>query len=212
MASRIEWSKVKPSAVRSELVELAVAVGLMVIGWLGLPGLLLAVMAELVVTVALTHRFHPQRGMRRHLGDVAKMLALTVFLSVFILAAYAAAGGFARGVFPDAREWIGVPLLVLVRGLMLAHAARTAPDPRLHWAGAALMRGGALVVGSLLAAFTCFLGGIPLAGLLALVVPERAPDLGIGFVFLATTGIMAIILSTMSERELADIAGQPYLD
>ena len=167
MASRIEWSKVKPSVVRSELVELAVAVGLMEIGWLGLPGLLLAVMAELVVTVALTHRFHPQRGMRRHLGDVAKMLA---------------------------------------------HAARTAPDPRLHWAGAALMRGGALVVGSLLAAFTCFLGGIPLAGLLALVVPERAPDLGIGFVFLATTGIMAIILSTMSERELADIAGQPYLD
>lgn len=212
MASRIEWSKVKASVVRAELVELAVAVGLMAIGWLGLPGLLLAVMAELVVTVALTHRFHPQRGMRRHLADVAKMLVLTAFLSVFILAAYAAAGGFARGVLPDVRELIGVPLLVLARCLMLSHEARTAPDPRLQWARGALLRGGALVVGSALSAFTAFLGGIPLAGLLTLYVPQRAPDLGIGSMFLATCGLMACILSTMSDREFAEIARQPYLD
>ncbi|MBN8480367.1 MAG: hypothetical protein J0L88_02120 [Xanthomonadales bacterium] len=212
MATRIEWHKVKPATVRTEVLEWVFAVSMLAIGWLGLPTLLLAVMVELVVTVALTHAFHPRRGWRRHLVDVARMVALTAFLSIFILAAYRAAGGFTRGGLPDAREYIGVPLLVLARSLMMRRAARATADPRAHWARGALMRGGALVIGSVFATFACFVAGIPLARLLATLLPERTADLSIGSVFLATTGLMACILSTMSEQEFAAIARQPYLD
>jgi hypothetical protein len=212
MASRIEWDQVKPAVVRTELFELAVALVLMSLGWLSLPTLLLAVAAELVVTVALTYAVYPERGLRRHLLDVAKMLALTTFLAVFILAAYAGARGFDDGVLPDAREWIGVPALVALRCLMALREARAARDPRLQWSRSALMRGGALVVGTVLSAFTCFLGGVLLAGLLAPWFPERAADLAVGGVYLVTTGVIACILSTMSEHELAEISRQPYVD
>ena len=212
MASRIEWDKVKPSVVRTELFELSLALVMMSLGWLSLPTLLLAIAAELVVTVALTYAVYPERGMRRHLLDVAKILALTIFLSIFILAAYAGAGGFADGVLPDAREWIGVPALVALRCLLAMRDARAAPDPRLQWSRVALVRGGGLVVGTALSAFTCFLGGVPLAGLLVHWIPARGADFAIGGVYLVTTGVIACILSTMSEQELAEISRKPYVD
>lgn len=189
-----------------------VALGLIAAGWLSLPTLLLAVMTELLTTVALAWHFYPQRGLRRHLLDVTKMLALVMFLSIFILGAYAGAGGFVHSIAPAPQELFGVAVLVVIRGGLLLLQARAAPDPRLYWAGSALMRGGALVVGSALAAFTCFLPGVLLAGLLAQVWPTQAADLVIAAIYLITLGVMACIVSTMSERELAEIAGQPYLD
>ncbi len=212
MASRIEWHKVKPATLRGELIELAIALALIAIDWLSLPTLLLAVLAELLVTVALSWYVYPQRGARRHLADVAKMFGLLCFLAIFILAAYAGAGGFANGLWPDAQSLLGVVLLVAVRGGLLLLEARAASDPRLHWARSALMRGGALIVGSFLAAFTCFLPGVLLAHALALIWPSRAADLAIASVYLITTGVLACIISTMSEQDIAEISGNPYID
>ena len=212
MASRIEWHKVKPATVRDELIELVIALALIAVGWLSLPTLLLAVLAELLVTVALSWYFYPQRGLRRHLADIAKMFGLLCFLAIFILASYAGAGGFANGPWPDARSLLGVALLVAVRGVLLLREARASSDPRLYWARRALMRGGALIVGSFLAAFTCFLPGVLLAQALALVWPSRAADLAIASVYLITLGVLACIISTMSEQEIAGISGNPYID
>jgi hypothetical protein len=212
MASRIEWHKVKPATLRGELIELAIALALIAVGWLSLPTLLLAVLAELLVTAALSWYFYPQRGLRRHLADIAKMSGLLCFLAIFILASYAGAGGFANGPWPDAQSLLGVILLVAVRGGLLLLEARASPDPRLHWARSALMRGGALIVGSFLAVFTCFLLGVPLALALALVWPSHAADLAIASVYLITLGVLACILSTMSEQEIAAISGNPYID
>ena len=215
MASRIEWHKVKPATLRGELIELielSIAIALIAVGWLSLPTLLLAVLAELLVTVALSWYFYPQRGLRRHLTDVAKMFGLLCFLAIFILAAYAGAGGFANGPWPDAQSLLGVVLLVAVRGGLVLLEARASSDPRLYWARSALMRGGALIVGSFLAAFTCFLPGVLLAHALAFVWPSRAADLAIASVYLITIGVLACILSTMSEKEIAEISGNPYID
>jgi hypothetical protein len=139
------------------------------------------------------------------------MFALLCFLAIFILAAYAGAGGFANGP-PAAQSLLGVVLLVVVRGGLLLREARASSDPRLHWTRSALMRGGALIVGSFLAVFTCFLLGVPLALALALVWPSHAADLAIASVYLITLGVLACILSTMSEREIAAISGNPYID
>ncbi len=212
MASRIEWHKVKPATLRGELIELAIALALIAVDWLSLPALLLAVLAELLLTVALSWYFYPQRGLRRHLADIAKMFGLLCFLAIFILASYAGAGGFANGPWPDAQSLLGVVLLVAVRGGLLLLEARASPDPQLHWARTSLMRGGALIVGSFLAAFTCFLPGVPLAHALAWVWPSRAADLAIASVYLITTGVMACILSTMNAQEIAEISGNPYIE
>ena len=212
MASRIDWHKVKPATLRGELIELAIALALIAVGWLSLPTLLLAVLAELLVTVALSWYFYPQRGLRRHLADIAKMFGLLCFLAIFILAAYAGAGGFVNGPWPGAQSLLGVVLLVVVRGGLLLLEARASSDPRLHWARSALMRGGALIVGSFIAVFTCFLLGVPLAYALALVWPSHAADLAIASVYLITLGVLACILSTMSEQEIAEISGNPYIE
>lgn len=212
MASRIQWSQVKPATVRGELIELVSALGLIAFGWLTLPTLLLAVMTELLATAVLSWHFYPQRGLRRHVLDVAKMLVLLCFLGAFILVMYGGAGGFADGALPAPREMFGVLLLVAVRGGLLLWEARVAPNPRLHWARCALMRGGALLVGTFVAIFTCFLPGMPLVTLLSAMWPERGADLALGATYLITVGVFACIMSTMSEAELADIAGQPYID
>ncbi len=212
MASHIEWHKVKPATLRGELIELIIALALIAVGWLSLPTLLLAVLAELLVTVALSWYFYPQRGLRRHLADIAKMFGLLCFLAIFILASYAGAGGFVNGPWPDAQSLLGVIVLVVVRGGLLLLEARASSDPRLHWARSALMRGGALIVGSFLAVFTCFLPGVLLAHALAAVWPSRAADLAIASVYLITIGVLACILSTMSEQEIAEISGNPYID
>jgi hypothetical protein len=212
MASRIEWHKVKPATVRDQSIDLVVALALIAVGWLSLPTLLLAVLVEVLLTVALSWYFYPQRGLRRHLADVAKMLFLLCCLAIFILASYAGAGGFADGRWLDAQSLLGVILLVALRGGLLLLQARAAPDPRLHWTRSALMRGSTLVVGSFLAAFTCFLPGVLLAHALSPVWPSRAPDLAIASVYLITNGVIACILSTMSEREITEISGNPYID
>ena len=118
MASRIEWHKVKPATLRGELIELVIALALIAVGWLSLPTLLLAVLAELLVTAALSWYFYPQRGLRRHLADIAKMFGLLCFLAIFILAAYAGAGGFVER--PASR-----PITKFEqRGLNLGHGVR----------------------------------------------------------------------------------------
>lgn len=212
MGSRIEWHRVQPATVRAELLELILATSLLALGWLSLPTLLLAVMAELVAVVALTRRFHPHRPWRRHLGDVFRILLLCLFLSIFVLASYLGAGGFADGLGLAPAQWLGVPALVLLRLATIAHAAQRSGDPRLHWGRSALMRGGALVVGFFLAAFACFIPGIFVAHLVGLAWPASAADVGIGTTFLAVQAVLACILSTMSEKEIAELSASPYLD
>lgn len=212
MASRIQWHLVKPDTVRNELFELVLAVILLGAGWLSLPTLLLAVMAELVAVVAMTRRFHSSRPWRRHAGDVVKMLGLCLFLSVFVLASYTGAGGFDDGFGLSPAEWLGIPLLVLLRLATIARAAQRSGDPRLHWGRSALMRGGVLVVGFFLAAFACFIPGIFLAHGLGLAWPGPAADVGIGATFMAVLALLACIMSTMTEKELAELSSDPYLD
>lgn len=212
MASRIEWHKVPPATLRAEATALLLALGLIAIGWLSVPTLLLATVAELLATVALSASLHPQRRHRQLVLDVLKMAALLAVFAAGILLAYGAAGGFVRGLWPAPREAVGVVALVALRSGLLLRDARSAPAPRLHWARTALLRGAALAVGSFITVFACILVGVLLAALLAPFWPERAADLAVGGVYLAIVGVLACILSTMRDDELAKIARRPYID
>jgi hypothetical protein len=212
MTSRIEWERLTRATLATEGTQIALAVAALALGWIRFPALLLLGFVELVVTVALTAVFYPQRSLSRRVMDVVKMIALCLFCSVFLLASYAAAQGFAQPGLFDLRGLGILAALVLLRLAFTAVRARTSEDPRMLWTRESLLRGGVLMISMLLASFACFIPGIPLAGLIAMRWPEVAADVGIGGVLLLVQAGIACVMSTMRDDEMASIAQQPYLD
>jgi len=163
---------------------------------------------ELVLVSALSGVFYPARTRRRVFFDVLKMLALCAFLAAFLIALYLGARGKV-GLEPAA-VLLSVGLLVL-RMAMIARDAKAEKNPALAWADAALMRAAALLIGLFLGVFACLLPGLYVVGALHYVLPTVAADLGLGMVLLAIQVGLVAVLSTMSEAELRQIAGNPYL-
>lgn len=212
MGSRIDWKLVKRSTVVTEAVYFALALAMLVVGWMSFPLVLLLVAAEIVSTVALSALFFREHSASRHLVDVFKMLGLCAFCAIFLLAAYLGAGGFQGGPTFDLPSLAVLAVLLGARLGMIAFATWRSDHPRLRWTREALLRSGALLIAMFLSIFACFIPGVPLAALLTLVWPTVAADVALGGVLLLIQGVLACVMSTMTEKELADIAQRPYLD
>jgi hypothetical protein len=212
MAGKIDWARVQRSTVVTELVQLSLALVALAAGWLSFPLLMLTGMVELVLLAALSSLFFRERSALGHLADVIKMLALCGFCAVFLLAVYAGAGGFERGLIIDPRGVAVVVVLVIGRLLVIAMMAWRSTDRRLYWTRGALLRGGTVLVAMLLSVFVCFIPGVPLAGLLRMAWPMVAADVAVGGCFLLVQVVIACIMSTMSDREVAEISQQPYVE
>jgi hypothetical protein len=190
--SRIDWHAVKPHVVANESLQASLILFTLAIGALKLPMLLGLWVLELVIVTALTASFYPQRGRRRALTDVVKVILACAFLSVFLIAAYFAGGGKLR------LEWSAA----------LSAAALLA----LRRARAALARGAVVLTGMALGIFAGFFIGVPLAGALRHIAPDVAADLAIGLVLLSVQVFFAALLSTMSESEFKSVVANPYVD
>jgi hypothetical protein len=212
VASRIEWDRLKATTIVAESVQVALALLALALDWITFPLLLLLLAVEVVAIVALSGAFYRERSLRRRLIDVAKILAMCAFCAIFHIAAYVGAGGFARGPVIDLPGVGALAALIVVRLLVVAAFARRSGDARLAWTREALQRGGVLATAMFLSIFLCFIPGVPLAALLLLVAPEVAADVAIGGVLLLVIGAAACLMSTMDDRELADIARNPYID
>jgi hypothetical protein len=209
IASRIQWNQVKPSVVANEGLQVSLVLFSLAIGALKLPMLLLLWMLELVILTALSSSFYPERGRARALMDVVKIIFLCAFVSIFLILIYSASGGRVR-----LESWsvLSAAALLALRLAIAARSAKQSVDPKLAWTKAALVRGAVVVIGMFLGVFACFLVGLPLAGALQLLAPDVAPDVGLGVVLLATQIVLVAVLSTMSDAELREIAGNPYID
>jgi hypothetical protein len=206
---RIDWHAVKLHVVVNESLQASLILFTLAIGALKLPMLLGLWMLELVIVTALTASFYPQRGRRRALTDVVKVILACAFLSGFLIAAYFVGGGKLQ------LEWLAVLSAAALLALRLASTARNAkkkPDPKLAWAREALARGSVVLIGMTLGIFAAFFIGVPLAGALHHVVPNVAADLAIGLVLLSVQVFFAALLSTMSEAEFKSVVGNPYVD
>jgi hypothetical protein len=207
--SRIDWSAIKPHVVVNESIQASLILFALAIGALKLPMLLGLWMLELVIVTALTASFFPQRGRKRAALDVAKMIFMCGFLSVFLIACYTAAGGVLRF---ESWSALSAAALLALRLASSARDAKKAPDPKRAWAGAALARGAVVLLGMVLGIFAGFLLGLPLASALRYIAPDVAPDVALGLILLAVQVFFAVLLSTMSEEEFKGIVGNPYLD
>ncbi len=114
-------------------------------------------MLELVIVTALSASFYPQRGRRRAIMDVLKMIALCAFLGIFLLAMYFGAAKASMKFEPS--SIVSAVAMLVLRIAMMARTARAATDPALAWANAALTRGAVVVIGLFLRRVRVFSAG-----------------------------------------------------
>jgi len=206
----IQWQLMKPRVVVNEGIQAALVMFTLAMGFMKLPMLLGLWMLELVIMTALSASFYPQRGRRRAIMDVLKMIALCAFLGIFPLVMYFGAAKASMKFEPS--SIVSAVAMLVLRIAMIARTARAATDPALAWANAALTRGAVVVIGLFLGVFACFLPGMLIVGALRYVAPNVAPDVGMGLVLLVIQIGLVAVLSTMTEAELREIAGNPYID
>ncbi|HQW81767.1 MAG: hypothetical protein IPF83_00915 [Rhodanobacteraceae bacterium] len=212
MAGKIDWTRLRASTIVAELLQFSLAVAALALGWLTFPLLLISGAAELVLLVGLSSLFFHERGLLGHALDVLKMLAACAFSAVFLLAIYAGGGGFEQ---PLLFEWRAVAVLVAlvaIRVLAVSISAMRQENRRLHWTREGLLRGGTLFVALFLSVFVCFPLGLLLAALLKMYWPEVAADVAVGGSLLLVQMLLACMMSTMTDAEVAEISQRPYLD
>ncbi len=211
MASRIDWARLKTSTIALELVQLVLALAAIALGWLNFPLLVLLLMVELVLIAGISAAFYPERSLRQHAGDTLRMLFLCGFCSIFLIASYAGAKGFQNGLVLEPQGFAVLVALIATRLIMVAISAWSSNQRRLIWAREVLLRGGVQVVTMFFAVFACFIPGLFVAGLLAPYWPEISADLGLGSVLLLIQAGLACVMSTMTDKELAEISNRPYI-
>ena len=212
MASRIDWKRLRTSTVVIEAVQLVLALVALALGWLSFPMLAALLIVEVLLITVMTAPFYRARAAGKHVADLFKVMFACAICSVFLGAAYAGAGGFNAGVQVQPAEFAVLAGLVMARLSMIAVLAWHSSDRRLTWTRESLQRGGVVYVTLFFSAFACLLPGIPLTMALATLWPEVAADVGIGGALLLVQAGISCAMSTMSDRELAEISQQPYLD
>ena len=212
MATRFDWRRVKATTMVIETVQLGLAVVALGLAWLSFPMLVALLIVELLLITVLSSTFYRDRAAGKHLIDALKMLFACAFCSVFLLAAYAGAGGFVEGVRIAPYEFVVLALLIAARVAMVAVVAWRSSNRRLTWTRESLQRGGVVFIAMFIAAFACFLPGIPLAAALTPFWPDVAADLAVGGMLLLVQAGLACVMSTMTDQELAEISNNPYLD
>lgn len=212
MASRIDWKRLRTSTLVIEAVQLVLALVALALGWLSFPMLAALLIVEVLLITVMSSPFYRTRAAWKLVGDLFKILFACAFCSVFLATAYIGAGGFKAGMQVAPAEFAVLAGMVSARLSMIAALAWHSSDRRLTWTRESLQRGGVVFVTLFLSAFACLLPGIPLAAVLSTLWPGVAADVGIGGTLLLVQAGISCVMSTMSDRELAEISQQPYLD
>jgi hypothetical protein len=206
------WSKVPPTTIVLELVQLAAGIVCLWRGWVTLP-LLYGLMGFEIVLVSSVSGviYRRQRGttavweaVGESIPDTAKIFGLWLFCAFFIVGSYAAVGGFGDGLQIAPREFAVLVLLATLRYGWVALSALASTDPRLVWTREATLRGAALAVSALFGAFAA-VPGLMIANELQRDVPEVAADVGIGSCLLAMQAFLGCVVASMPPQKLVEI-------
>ena len=205
-------------ATLQEVVSHAVLLALAWFGGLGYLGTILVLVSEPLIVIGLTIFLYPQRGLRRHLWDMVKSSALMAFLLVFVVATYAAAHGESGGVGIDRLIQLEWSLLAWAFGYSALHLggmlvyASTQPQPRKAWARLALTQGAVTFIALFCTIFVAAFIGTWLAPMVRIYWPAvQVGDVLVLLAVLVRLGF-AILMSHIPERELDEIADNPYVD
>jgi hypothetical protein len=193
--------------------------------WGGMPYLalqsLLAV--ELLAITLASVPLYPARGLRKHGLDVLKTFAGLLIILFFVFVTYGVAraeGGdddhtltaaLAGPAQVDATTlgWAFAYVVVHI-GISLWQAFASS-EPRLAWARSTLSEGSTTLVAMLLMIFVAAFVGVPLMTLLARLGLPVDLDPLLACLMVAVRCLIALVMATISEREMRTIAANPYL-
>jgi len=218
MARRIDWSQLDRGEVVEALIPAGISLLALFLGWISFPLYLLMLMTEMQVVAALTGLLYPARGWRR-VSDALKMFAGCVFLLLFLIPIYLSA--LPKDVAFTERFWLGLGLeprtvavafglLALRVGMLWVRAKRSA-EPKFAWGGGALRDAAVTFISLFLGVFGS-LAALFVTAPLALLIGAHAPDVAFGTVFVLIQTGLALVVATMTETELRNIVGDPYVD
>ena len=186
---------------------------------IGYLGLMLVFAAEMFLGNLVSVAVYPERGLRRHAWDLVKFVLAMGFLFVFVLATYAIARG---GMQSPADLMEAVRLERDAAGASAAFAAahtgvlyfiaRRAPDPKFAWARSVLVQNAATFVTMLLMIFVAAFAGAALSGVAEWWNSTAPIDAALIVLTAGMRLFFALLVSRMPEREMRDIAHQPYID
>jgi len=218
--SRIEWHRLERGVLVGLLAQAVLTMAAFVLGWIGFLLFLCVTMVEVLLISVLTSLLYPSRG-RRRVGDAIKSILACAFTGVFIVPMYLGAAGSggdgtwserlvgALGLAPGPVA-VALLLLVLRLGTLWFHARDTA-DPRYTWGRDAMRDGAVLMVSLFLACFGAFLALMATMPL-HFVFGARAVDVSFGLMLVSIITGLSCVAGTMTETELREIVGNPYLD
>lgn len=196
------------------LAWFAIATG---IGYLGL---MLVFAVELLLGNLVSAGMYPERGLRRHAGDLVKFVLAMGLLLVFVVLTYAmgtqhgnAAADFPAVLPDDANGTLRWSIAFAVVSIMARYfIARRAPDPKFAWARAVLVQNAATFVTLLLMIFVAAFAGATLQEAADLFDIQAPLDAALIVVTAGMRLFFALLVSRMPEREMRDIAHRPYAD
>jgi hypothetical protein len=193
--------------------------------WGGMPYLALQSLLalELMAITLASIPLYPERGLRKHALDVLKTFGSLLFILFFVIVTYgvarsedgdgdhalpAALASFAE-VDAATLGWAFAYVVVHV-GIALWQAFASS-EPRLTWARSTLSEGATTLVAMLLMIFVAAFGGVPLMTLLARFGLAIDLDQLLACLMAAVRCLMALVMATISEREMTSMAANPYL-
>jgi len=176
--------------------------------------------AELWLLSLATIPLYPERGVLRHVFDMLKLSGALVFVLFFLVATYGVAGNI-KGEGPLLlaahqlqeldRGNVGWALAYIVISLAVAMVqALRSGDARLTWAKTVLHTGGATFLAMFFMVFVAVFIGRHLILGLSMVGIDASVDVVLSILMVLLRYAMALIASTMTESEVAEIARQPY--
>ena len=218
--SRIDWSRLERRVVVGLLVQAVASLSALALGWISFLMFLCTTMAEAVLVSVLTGLLYPARGWRR-VTDALKAVLACGFTGALIAPLYVAAAVPARELawadrllqglgFTPGSFMVALVLLMLRLGALWLRA-RSTPDPRYTWGRDAMRDGAVLTVSLFLACFASFVALLA-SPPLAIVFGAHAADVAFGLMLVSITTGLSCVAGTMTEEELREIVGNPYVD
>jgi hypothetical protein len=209
----------KPAAVVQESVSHVVLLALTWLSGLGYLGLLLIIAIEVPLITLLTIGLYPQRGLRRQLWDLVKVSFMMSFLMAFVLimSGLVAIPEFRQeasidSLGLDAGTALWVVCIAALHLAALRWQAHRNPDPRRQWARLALVQGAINLFTVFGLIFVGTVAALVIVPLLMALDPPWRPDAPLVLVAVGLRYSIALLMSRMTEAELAEIATDPYID
>jgi hypothetical protein len=210
----------RPAAVVQEVASHVLLVAGALYFGLGYLGLILIFMAEIVLGNLVSTGMYPERGLRKHLWDLVKILALMAFLLVFVVATYFVATGHGSGTWgnPFASLRFDVDAVKVAVAFAALHlsvlyvVARRQPHPRLAWTKSVSMQNAATLLGLFFMIFVAAFAGPVVAGVAETMGWPNPTDAALIVCVAALRLSLALLLTRMPEREVREIASTPYVD